>query len=97
MVKDLLKNYIEKAENTKFYYFFKVKIIKFKNYKIPEINNPLDYNYFVTVDCTRYSENLALLSRSVFHVSVLNLFLYCIDIEVSINDISFWKLTGFYG
>ncbi|KAG8640094.1 hypothetical protein MANES_13G023901v8 [Manihot esculenta] len=65
--------------------------------KISKIKTCLDYDDFVAVDCIGYNGGLALLWRSVSHISVLNLFSHCIDVEISIDGIGSWRLTGFYG
>ncbi|KAG8652544.1 hypothetical protein MANES_06G103266v8 [Manihot esculenta] len=57
----------------------------------------LAYDSFFSVDCLGRSGGLALLWRSVSSITLLSSSQHHIDIEVFIEGVGNWRLTGYYG
>lgn len=77
-------------------FIFLIETLCYRN-KIEEIKNLLGYDDFVSVDCVGHSGGLALLWRAIDSVHVLFQSARCIDVEVDLDSVGSWRLTGFYG
>lgn len=65
--------------------------------KINQIKVLLGYDDCLVVDCIGHSGGLALMWKSTATVNHIYSSNHCIDVAVTISDISAWRLTGFYG